>query len=114
MQRLQLALIVTAVVLACGIAASEAQAGARTIPGGHPYHQGHLFIPPASAYQAVRLRAPIQFGVPAYYYPGSYLQIPADQPWGRPPADYYYGNLPFSRAGGYYMSANGAMYAYPW
>ncbi len=47
--------------------------GGRYISGGHPYHNGWLFVPPESAYSGVTLTPPMWYGAPAYYYPQSYL-----------------------------------------
>lgn len=91
------------------IADSEAHAFGRQISGGHPYHNGAYFIPPASAYEAVSYRPPFRYGVPAYYYPESYLA---------PGVTYYpvseYPWFPPARAGYYYMSAHSYYYSYPW
>ena len=83
----------------------EAQAGGagpRAVVGGHPYHNGNLFIPPSSAYEGPRVFPPARYGFPAYYVPGSYL----------PPGIAYrpfvwYPGVPAARAGGYYMSSYG-------
>lgn len=105
MKRLQVFL--WAGVTAC-VLASPAAAG-RMISGGHPYHNGYHFIPPASAWDPVRLRPPIWYGAPAYYFPGAYL---GEQRSFYPPADYPY--VPASRAGSYYLSAHGFAATYPW
>jgi len=108
----RLGILVLAVVLA---ATGAAQAGGRFYSGGHPYHNGYLFMPPSSAYEAVRVRPPFFYGVPAYYYPESYLGggVQANYPGYYPPATYpqYF---PTWRAGAFYMSSYGAAYASPW
>ncbi|QDU59792.1 hypothetical protein Pan216_06250 [Planctomycetes bacterium Pan216] len=76
--------------------------------GGHPYHNGYLFIPPASAYSAVTVRPPVWYGTPSYYYPESYL--PAAQAV-YPPTNYP--GTPMSTAGYYYLSEKSYYYLYP-
>ena len=91
------------------IPTSTATAGSRTISGGHPYHNGYYFIPPASAWEAPRVRPPIRYGAPAYYYPQSYM-----------PAGVYYNptvfypGVSYQRNAYYYMSAYSYQQAYPW
>jgi hypothetical protein len=56
----------------------------------------------------VRIRPPFQYGVPAYYYPESYLGA---QRYGfYPPATYQY--APAWRAPYYYMSRYGTPYVW--
>lgn len=83
--------------------------GGRYYSDLHPYHNGYPFVPPSSAYEAVRVRPPAWFGAPAYYYPQSYL-APGYSYY--PPASYP--GVPVWRMGGYYMSAYGSAAAYPW
>lgn len=83
--------------------------GGRYFSGGHPYHNGFLFVPPSSAYEAVGYRPPIRYGAPAYYFPASYLS-PASGVFPPP----MYPGVPAWRAGGYYMSTYGAGVWYPW
>ena len=98
------------VVGAVACLANDAQAfnKMRKMMGGHPYHNGYYSVPPASAYQAVRLRPPVRYGAPAYYYPGSYLA---------PGTSYYpaawYPGVPSGRAAGYYMSGTRGAFFYP-
>lgn len=95
------------------LSASLSEAGGRFYSGGHPYHNGYPFMPPASAYEAVRVRPPFYRGVPAYYIPGSYLG--GSVPGYYPPTTYPHQYLPSWRAGGAYMlSTYGAAHAYPW
>jgi hypothetical protein len=93
------------------LAAPEAKAWGRGrfISGGHPYHNGHLFIPPESAYSAVTYRPPVWFGAPAYYYPGSYLPAGGVLPG---PVVYPSVQGPYS-AVRQYRSAMGVPYYYP-
>lgn len=86
----------------------NSEAAGRYYSGGHPYHNGYLFMPPSSAYEAVRIRPPFHYGVPAYYYPESYL---GGQRYGfYPPATYQY--APAWRAPYYYMSRYGTPYVW--
>lgn len=87
---------------------TAAAGGGRMVSGDHPYHSGYLFIPPASAYDAVSVRPPVWFGAPAYYYSGSYT-APG---YGVYPGAYYPG-VPVWRAGGYFMADYGNLYVYP-
>jgi hypothetical protein len=87
-------------------------ADGRFYNGGHPYHNGYPFMPPASAYESVRVYPPFHRGVPMYYFPGSYLG--GSVPGYYPPATYQYQYAPAWRSGGFYMSAHGAAYSYPW
>lgn len=87
--------------------------GERWVSGGHPYHNGYLFVPPSSAYEAVRYRPPIWYGPPAYYYPESYLGPDFMSYYPQP--DFPWVNMGRARYGGYfYMSHNAYLYAYPW
>lgn len=83
--------------------------GGRFYSGGHPYHNGFHFVPPASAYEPVWIRPPFRYGVPANYFPASYLS---------PDTGYYppqpYPGIPTWRSGFYYMSVHGAGTWYPW
>lgn len=90
--------------------ATDSNAAGRYYSGGHPYHNGYYFMPPSSAYESVRVRPPFHYGVPAYYYPSSYLGAP--QYGFYPPATYQY--APAWRAPFYYMSEYGSAYASPW
>jgi hypothetical protein len=103
----QLALGLVIVGVLC---AAESRAAGRYYSGGHPYHNGFHFMPPASAHEAVRVRPPFRYGVPAYYFPESYLGAP--QRGFYPPVNYQY--APTWRAPFYYMSEYGSAYAYPW
>lgn len=79
---------------------------------GHPYHNGYPFVPPSSAYEAVGLRPPFWYGVPAYYIPQSYM-APGNSYY--PPAWYPgYPSVSTWRNAGYYMSAHAGAYSYPW
>ncbi len=103
-----------AVVLLTTLAGiDQVEAGGRFYRGGHPYHNGYPFMPPASAYESVRVPAPFYRGVPAYYFPESYLggSVPSVYPPTAYPYNYY---APRGQAGAFYMSAYGAAYAYPW
>ncbi len=105
---------INTIFAACAIALGLAATGSKVFASGrhnkHPYHAGYQFIPPQSAYSGIRFPAPIGFGVPAYYFPGSYLppgmtyQIPRSYPYYIPPG----------RAGYYYMSTHAYRSAYPW
>lgn len=107
--RLRVLIAAAAVVVGFTLCTDRADAFGRQISGGHPYHNGYYFIPPASAYEAVQVRPPIFYGAPAYYYPESYLA---------PGATYYpVSEYPYTtpaRAGYYYMSAYGFYRTYPW
>jgi hypothetical protein len=95
--------------LGATFAAQDAAAfGGRYFSGGHPYHNGFLFVPPASAYEPVWIRPPFRYGTPAYYFPASYLS-PTSAIY--PPAPYP--GIPSYRAAGYYMSIHGAGNWYP-
>lgn len=95
------------------LSSTATQAGGRFYSGDHPYHNGHPFVPPSSAYEAVRVRPPFFRGVPMYYYPESYLG--GSLPGYYPPATYPYNYLPAWRHGGSFMlSTYGAAHAYPW
>lgn len=91
------------------LSGQQSDAGGRRYAGGHPYHNGYLFIPPASAYESVRLAPPPRYGIPAYYVPSSYL----------PPGFTYqtpvlYQNVPLTKSAGYYMGGYGYYHTYPW
>ena len=101
-----------AVLLTIGVAAT-AQAdgwpnfqplfgGSRPYVGGHPYHDGNLFIPPSSAYSAVGPRPPLRYGAPSYYYPASFLYMGPQVRYGYYPMSTYYGGAPFANP--YYLS----------
>lgn len=94
--------------LALGVVHTAQAGGGRKISGDHPYHNGYLFIPPASAYEAVRVRPPVWMGAPSYYYPGSYLS--GSYSTYPPPV---YPGVPVWRAGGYFMADYGPLYVYP-
>lgn len=103
--------LLVAGIVALGFASqgNEAHAfGGRYFSGGHPYHNGFLFVPPASAYEPVWIRPPFRYGAPAYYFPGSYLS-PTSTIY--PPAPYP--GIPGYRQAGYYMSIHGAGSWYP-
>lgn len=93
--------------LALGATCVSEAGGGRKVSGDHPYHNGYLFIPPSSAYEAVRVRPPVWMGAPAYYYPGSYMSGYSVYP---PPV---YPGVPVWRAGGYFMADYGPLYVYP-
>jgi len=96
--------------------AAEANAwGGRMYFGGHPYHSGNYAVPPVSAYQGVRVRPPIRYGAPAYYFPQSYLGPGAAYSYvPHPPRQPAYGSIPVWRSGGYYMSARAVTVYHPW
>ena len=100
------------VLVATLFLSTEALANGRYYTGGHPYHNGFPFVPPSSAYESVRVRPPFWYGAPAYYYPQSYLGGSVPNVYG--PTTYQYQYAPTWRQAGYYMSAHGAAYAYPW
>jgi hypothetical protein len=112
MTRTKAFLVLVAAIVAAGAMADQAQAfnRMRKRMGGHPYHNGYYFIPPSSAYEWVRVRPPIRYGAPAYYFPESYLGPSAFE--GGMPAAWYPG-IPVDRLGGYYMSEAGPAFFYP-
>ena len=97
------------VVAATLMGASSATAGGRTLSGGHPYHNGYLFVPPASAYEAVNYRPPLRYGAPAYYFPQSYLAPEHVTPF--PPVRTI---MHERRFGHYYFSPQPVSYFYVW
>jgi hypothetical protein len=103
-----------AVVLLTALAGvGQVEAGGRFYRGDHPYHSGYHFMPPSSAYEAVRVRPPFYRGVPAYYFPESYLggSVPSVYPPTGYPFNYF---APRGQAGAFYMSAYGTAHVYPW
>lgn len=102
--------ILTAVFMMGALAPKADAWWGRKYTGGHPYHNGYLAVPPASAYEAVRLRPPAYYGAPAYYYPQSYLGVgnPYQPSWST------YPYIPAQRSAAYYMSAHSQATVYPW
>lgn len=82
--------------------------GGRRIYGGHPYHNGYHFIPPASAWDPVLVRPPVRYGAPMYYFPESYLA--PDRAY-YPPAHYPY--VSTDRIGAAYLSTHVTVAQYP-
>lgn len=97
------------ILLGALTSASSAMAHGRKFVGDHPYHVGYYAVPPVSAYEAVRVRPPMRYGAPMYYYPESYL--PAGM-GGQIPA--WYPGVPAERSAYYYISGYGQMRVYPW
>jgi hypothetical protein len=101
----------TAFVLLGGSAQAHGPFG-RYVTGGDPYHNGYLYVPPASAYMGVTYGPPIFFGHPAYYHPGSYMG--AQYPYSFGPTQYPSGPACYGSPvyGGY--GSCGAPYYYPY
>jgi hypothetical protein len=110
MNRTKLLAAATAAVVLSSVWSGTASAFARRkVHFEHAYHTGYHFIPPASAWDPVKVRPPLRYGAPMYYFPGSYLSRNRAY---YPPA--HHPHVSSDRLGGAWISIHARHATYAW